>query len=205
MPATRRQLEKTWGARSFDHAGATEVGAWGFDCQEHSGLHLNEDEFICEVIDPQSGKPAGEGELVISNLGRIGMPVLRYRTGDRAALDTSPCACGRTYNRLKGGVIGRVDDALIIRGIVVYPSAIENIVRQFPAIDEFAVDIHRHNNLDEFDVRIELAGSTDTTEQLSQALSHRLGLRANVHITGPNTLPRFELKAQRVTDHRIKN
>ena len=205
LPATRRQLEKTWGARSFDHAGATEVGAWGFDCQEHSGLHLNEDEFICEVIDPQSGKPAEEGELVISNLGRIGMPVLRYRTGDRAALDTSPCACGRTYNRLKGGVIGRVDDALIIRGIVVYPSAIENVVRQFPAIGEFAVDIHRHKNLDELDVRIELAGGTDTTEQLSQALSHRLGLRANVHITEPNTLPRFELKAQRVTDHRSNN
>ena len=209
LPATRRQLEKTWGARSFDHAGATEVGAWGFDCQEHSGLHLNEDEFICEVIDPQSGKPAEEGELVISNLGRIGMPVLRYRTGDQVSLDTSPCACGRIYNRLKGGVIGRVDDALIIRGIVVYPSAIENVVRQFPAICEFAVDIHRHKNLDELDVRIELADGTDTTDQfsqaLSQALSHRLGLRANVHITEPDTLPRFELKARRFTDHRRKN
>ena len=205
LPATRQLLEKTWGAHCFDHAGATEVGAWGFDCQEHTGLHLNEEEFICEVIDPQSGAAAAEGELVISNLGRSGMPVLRYRTGDRVALDTSPCACGRTSHRLKGGVIGRVDDALIVRGIVVYPSAIENVVRQFPAIGEFAVDIHRRKALDELEVRLELAdGANDTLEQLSQALAHRLGLRAEVQIAAPDTLPRFELKARRFTDHRSK-
>lgn len=203
LPATRQRIEATWGARCFDHAGATEVGAWGFDCQQHSGLHLNEDEFICEVIDPQSGEPAEEGELVISNLGRIGMPVLRYRTGDRVALDRSPCACGRSYHRLQGGVIGRVDDALIVRGIVVYPSAIENIVRQFPAISEFAVDVHRRQSLDELELRIELDGAaSDTAEQLAHALSHHLGLRAEIQIAATDTLPRFELKARRFTDHR---
>ena len=205
LPATRQSIQQTWGARCFDHAGATEVGAWGFDCQEHAGLHLNEDEFICEVIDPQSGQPAQEGELIISNLGRTGMPVLRYRTGDRVTLDTKPCACGRTYNRLTGGVIGRVDDALIIRGIVVYPSAIENVIRQFPGINEFAVDVHRPNALDELSVHIELVDrGNDTSEQVAQALAHSLGLRANVQIAQPNSLPRFELKAQRFTDHRSK-
>lgn len=203
LPATRELIEKTWGARCFDHAGATEVGAWGFDCQQQSGLHLNEGEFICEVIDPTSGAPADEGELVITNLGRTGMPVIRYRTGDQVALNHASCDCGRTFNRLKGGVIGRVDDALIIRGIVVYPSAIENVVRQFPAITEFAVDIQRRQALDELEVRLELVGDTDgIADQVAQALSHRLGLRAQVAVTGPNTLPRFELKARRFTDHR---
>lgn len=83
LPATRARIEKAWGARCFDHAGATEVGAWGFECQLQEGLHVNEGEFIAEVVDPETGEPATEGELVITNLGRVGMPVVRYRTGDR--------------------------------------------------------------------------------------------------------------------------
>ena len=203
LPATRAQLERTWGARCFDHAGATEVGAWGFDCCEQAGLHLNEGAFICEVVDPQSGAAADEGELVITNLGRSGMPVLRYRTGDRVALNRTPCACGRSFYRLQGGVIGRLDDALLIRGVVVYPSAIENVVRQFPAVAEFAIDVHRRRALDELEVRLELDGEApDTADQVARALAHRLGLRAAIQIAAPHTLPRFELKARRVTDHR---
>ena len=96
IPATKRRLEEAWGARCFDHAGATEVGAWGYECQAQDGVHLNEDEFICEVVDPDSLEPAEEGELVITNLGRVGMPVIRYRTGDRVRLTREPCNCGRT-------------------------------------------------------------------------------------------------------------
>jgi len=195
-------LEQTWGARAYDHAGATEVGAWGFDCQEQSGLHLNEGEFICEVIDPDSGAPADEGELVITNLGRTGMPVIRYRTGDRVALDRRPCDCGRSFHRLAGGVIGRVDDALLIRGVVVYPSAIENVVRRFPAVGEFAVDIHRRQALDELELRVELKSGATTADKIAQALAHHLGLRAAVAVAAPDSLPRFELKARRFTDHR---
>ena len=203
LPATRAQIERTWGARCFDHAGATEVGAWGFDCGEQVGLHLNEGEFVCEVVDPQSGAPADEGELVLTNLGRTGMPVLRYRTGDRVALHRAPCACGRTFLRLRGGVIGRLDDALLIRGVVVYPSVIENVVRQFAAVTEFAVDVHRRRALDELEVRLEVNGhAPDTADQVARALAHRLGLRAAIQVAAPNTLPRFELKARRVTDHR---
>lgn len=203
IPATRAQIERIWGARCFDHAGATEVGAWGFDCREQAGLHLNEGEFICEVVDPHSGAPADEGELVITNLGRSGMPVIRYRTGDRVALNRTPCACGRTFWRLHGGVMGRLDDALLIRGVVVYPSAIENVVRQFPAVAEYAVDIHRRKALDELEVRLELdSHADDTAGQVERALSHQLGLRPHIQIAAPNTLPRFELKARRITDHR---
>lgn len=204
LPATRARIESTWGARAFDHAGATEVGAWGFECQEQAGLHLNEAEFICEIIDPESGAAADEGELVISNLGRAGMPVLRYRTGDQAAIERAPCACGRSLYRLQGGVIGRVDDALIIRGIVVYPSSIENVVRQFPAVVEFAVDIYRRRALDELELRVELSADAagDLVADLARALSHHLGLRAEVEVVEAGSLPRFELKARRFTDHR---
>ena len=131
------------------------------------------------------------------------MPVIRYRTGDRVALNRTPCDCGRTFQRLQGGVIGRLDDALLIRGVVVYPSAIENVVRQFPAVTEFAVDVHRRKALDELEVHLELDGNAnDTADQVERALAHRLGLRAAIQIAAPNTLPRFELKAQRFTDHR---
>ncbi len=203
LPHTRQRLQEAWGARCFDHAGATEVGAWGFECREQAGLHFNEAEFICEVIDPASGAPAADGELVVTNLGRHGMPVIRYRTGDRVTLQHAPCACGLTFKRLAGGVSGRVDDALIVRGVIFYPSAIENIVRQFPHVTEFAVDIHRRGHLDELDVRLEINGQADgVADQVAHAIRHHLGLRPAVHITAPNTLPRFELKARRFTDHR---
>lgn len=136
VPVTRKRIESAWGARCYDHAGATEIGAWGFECQAQSGVHVNEGEFISEVIDPATGEPADEGELVLTNLGRIGMPVIRYRTGDRVRIDRDVCECGRTFVRCVGGIIGRIDDVLIVRGINVFPSAIENIVRRFPEIGE---------------------------------------------------------------------
>ena len=205
LSATRQRLEEAWGARCFDHAGATEVGAWGFDCQERAGLHLNEAEFICEVVDPTTGEPAEEGELVITNLGRAGMPVIRYRTGDRVVLHNRACACGRTFRRLQGGVVGRIDDALIVRGVIFYPSTIENIVRQFPEVVEFAVHIHRRRNLDEMDLHLELNGAADKAiaDRIGRAIRHNLGLRAAVHIAQRGSLPRFELKARRFTDHRM--
>ncbi|HEX9897693.1 MAG TPA: phenylacetate--CoA ligase family protein, partial [Candidatus Methylomirabilis sp.] len=131
LPGTKSRIETAWNARCYDHAGATELGAWGFECQAQTGLHVNEGEFICEVIDPATGEPAEEGELVMTNLGRVGMPVIRYRTGDRVKLDRQPCECGRSFLRCEGGVIGRVDDVFIIRGINVFPSALENIIRRF--------------------------------------------------------------------------
>jgi phenylacetate-CoA ligase len=204
LPATRARIQKAWGAKTFDHAGATEVGAWGFECVEQAGLHVNEGEFIVEIIDPATGEAASEGEVVITNLGRPGYPVFRYRTGDRAKVDTSPCSCGRTYARLEGGVIGRVDDVLIVRGINVFPSAIENILRSIPEIGEFAVDVYRTHELDDMVIRVEVT-SGDTAEVVAaadNAIRNALSLRAKVESVEFGTLPRFDLKARRFTDHR---
>lgn len=204
LPATRARIQKAWGATTFDHAGATEVGAWGFECTEQSGLHVNEGEFIIEIIDPATGEAAPEGEVVITNLGRPGYPVFRYRTGDRAKIDTSPCSCGRTYARLEGGVIGRVDDVLIVRGINVFPSAIENILRSIPEIGEFAVDVYRTHELDDMVIRVEVT-TGDTAEVVAaadNAIRNALSLRAKVESVEFGTLPRFDLKARRFTDHR---
>ncbi len=204
VPGTKERIETAWGARCYDHAGATEVGAWGFECQTQAGIHVNDGEVICEVIDPATGEPDGEGELVMTNLGRTGMPVIRYRTGDRVKVHATPCECGRTYLRLDGGVIGRIDDVVIVRGVNVFPSAVENIVRRFPEIGEFAVDVHRRKELDEMEIRVEVrAGSA---EQLAAAVAQELragiGIRAKVEPVPFGTLPRFDAKARRFTDHR---
>ncbi len=204
LPGTRSRIQRAWGALAYDHAGATEVGAWGYESLAQDGLYLNEGEFVFEVIDPATGEAANEGELVITNLGRLGFPVIRYRTGDRVRLATTPSPDGRTYRRLEGGVIGRVDDALTVRGINIFPSAIENVVRRFPQVGEFAVDIHRREELDELEIRIEVADDDPdaAAAALREELRNSIGIRCGVEPVLRGTLPRFDLKARRFTDHR---
>jgi phenylacetate-CoA ligase len=198
IPAVRARIEAGWGARTFDHAGMTEMGAYGYECAAQAGLHVNESEFIAEVIDPASGAAASEGELVLTNLGRVGSPVVRYRTGDRVRLAAEPCACGRTFPRLEGGILGRLDDMLIVRGVNVFPSAIEGIVRRFPTVEEFQIDVVRAGELDEVRVLIEVTGSGATARDVQEALRAALGIRLDVALVEPRTLPRYELKARRV-------
>jgi phenylacetate-CoA ligase len=207
LPATRQRIETAWGGRCLDHAGATELGAWGFECEGQTGLHMNEGEFIFDVIDPDSGRPSDEGELVVTNLGRVGMPVIRYRTGDAVKLETSLCECGRSYWRLDGGVKGRTDDVLVIRGINIYPSAIENLVRRFPEVGEFAADVYRRHELDEMEIRVEVTGAEPTAVAgaVATELRNVLGLRVRVEPVANGTLPRFDLKARRFTDRRRKS
>ena len=204
LPATKARIESAWGSRCYDHTGATEVGAWGFECQAQSGVHLNEAEFIFDVINPDTGESADEGELVITNLGRVGTPVIRYRTGDWVKLQSEFCECGRSFRQLKAGIIGRIDDVLIVRGVNVYPSAIENIVRAFPEVGEFVVDVFRTGELDEMEIRLEIR-ATDTEAILTavaKRMRNALGLRVKAKSVPHGTLPRFELKAKRFTDHR---
>ena len=207
LPSTKKQIETIWGAQCYDHAGATEVGAWGFECGFQAGVHLNEGEFICEIIDPETGNPAEEGELVITNLGRIGMPIIRYRSGDQVRLKTGVCSCGRQFRRLDSGVIGRIDDVLIVRGVNIYPSAIENVLRGFPEIIEFAVDVYRQGALDEIEIRLEVNESLESTsqivEEVKKACRQNFGVRADVKVVELGQLPRFELKSRRFTDRRI--
>lgn len=204
LPNVKRAIESAWGATCFDHAGATEAGAWAFDCQAQTGaIHLNEAEFIFEVIDPDSGDSLEEGrrgELVITNLGRAGMPVLRYRTGDLVELITEPCPCGRQFARIKGGVLGRADDMIIVRGVNLYPSAIDDLIRSLPVIAEYEVNIHRVAGMDDLTVRIETqnAGSFEgAARELTRAFRAQYSIRVNVEQALSGSLPRYEFKARR--------
>ena len=206
IPGTKARIEEAWGAKLTDHTGATEVGAHGFSCVAERGVHLNEGEFLIEVLDPQTGKPADEGELVISNLDRLGSPIIRYRTGDAVKLNRVRCDCGRTFARMEGGIIGRIDQMLIVRGVNIFPSAIEAIVRAYPEVQEFAVVIDRVEEMDELGIQIEAASANPqaVADAIARNASHRLGLRVDVKLATPETLPRFELKARRITDRRKK-
>lgn len=205
IPATRRKIEQAWGAVCHDHTGLTEVGATGFTCSERAGVHLIESEFIFEVIDPATGSPVGpgeRGELVVSNLGRTGMPLLRYRTGDLVELDDSRCACGRTFARMMGGVLGRADDMVIVRGVNVFPSSIEDIVREFAQIEEFRLELLTSGTLAELRLLLEPRGDCDQdraelAELVAAAVQRRLLLRVECRCVDAGSLPRFELKARR--------
>src|SRR5207302_1823411 len=157
IAATRRRIEAAWGARCIDHTGLTEVGATGFTCAAGE-VHLNESEFIVEVLDPVTGAAgaSGEGELILTNLGREGSPVIRYRTGDRVRVLDARCACGRTFARLAGGILGRVDDMLVVRGMNVFPSVIEDVVRRFDCVDEFRLEVRRRAEMTDLRVVVEV-------------------------------------------------
>src|SRR5215831_13351667 len=199
---TRKRIQESFGARTFDHVGMTEMGAYGFECEEQSGLHINEDEFIAEMIDPATQAEVDDGqkgELVLTNLGRVGMPLIRYRTGDLGVISREPCPCGRRGARLVGGVLGRADDMITIRGINVFPSAVENIVRRYPEIVEFAIEIHRHREMHELHLKIEVVGNADgIVERLGEDIHNDLRVRATIERVEIGTLPRFELKARRL-------
>ena len=205
ISATRERIERAWNARSYDHAGMTEMGAFGYACSEQQGLHVNEGEFIAEILNPETNRPVSEGhvgELVLTNLGRWGSPAIRYRTGDLVRHSGYFCPCGRTFLMLPGGVLGRVDDMLIVRGVNVYPSALANILHRFPEVTEYRVIVTSEGTMDEIALQVECP------PQLAAAISEELHLALNLRIpietVEQGTLPRFELKARRVEDRRKK-
>jgi phenylacetate-CoA ligase len=204
IPSTRARLESAWGMEVFDHPGMTEVGPWGFECTAHAGVHLNEAEYVFEVVDPKTDEPSDEGELIITNLGRLSNAAIRYRTGDRVRLMRAPCDCGRTLYRLEGGVIGRIDDMLIVRGVNVFPSAIEDIVRRFDGIAEFTVEVYREHEMDELEIHLEApaADGAALVRAIENQVHIDMGFRPRVKIEPAGALPRFELKARRVFDRR---
>jgi len=188
VPATRAAIEEAWGATAYDHTGMTELGATGHSCTARDGVHLIESEFIFELSD--------EGELIATNLGRWGMPLIRYATGDRALPSREPCACGSPFLKLAGGIQGRVDDMFTVRGVNLYPSQVEDIVRREPAVVEFAIEHRRRRAMDEVTLLYE-AGE-DVGERLTNALRLALGVRIGCRRVEPGTLPRAELKSKRL-------
>jgi phenylacetate-CoA ligase len=206
LPATRARIEQAWpGAAVFDHHGMTEIGPVTYQCPDRAGvLHVLDRSYIAEVIDPATGKPislpGATGELVLTNLGRTGSPLLRYRTGD--LVKPISCPCGRAETALDGGILGRVDDMTIIRGVNVYPSAVEQIIRSVPGIAEYQVRVSTGSALSELNVAVEPAQGVDSgalVKTLENAFQAALALRVGVSIAPADSLPRFEMKARRWT------
>jgi len=204
IPATRARIERSWGARVIDHHGLTEVGPVSFECLNAPGfLHVNEGEFIAEVLDPASAQPVADGahgELVLTNLGRTASPVIRYRTGDIVVRRSDPCACGRTWARLEGGILSRVDDMVNIKGVNVYPVGIESVVRRFAEVVEFRSIVSPVGSMRSLRMEIEVTPGADgatVASKVAYQLREALGLSIGVHTVAPGTLPRFEMKASR--------
>ncbi len=220
VPSIRHKIEAAWGARVIDHWGMTEVGPLAGECVENpGGLHILETDCIVEIIDPDTGVVSGEwgvtsdrqpirGELVITNLGRIGSPMIRYRTGDIVELDPQPCPCGRPLMRLKGGILGRVDDMLTIRGNNVFPTAVEAILREFPEVLEFQFGTVMRDSMLQLQIEIETTMGIPDAEAIEEfhtmidriesTIHDRLHFRPEVIPVEPNSLPRSELKSQRM-------
>jgi phenylacetate-CoA ligase len=203
---TKSLIEESWGARCVDHYGMTETGPVSFECEKTPGrMHVIDSEFIAECVDPKNGQPVpnGEsGELVLTNLGRLGSPVIRYRTCDLVRLtrpdsSSAPCACGRFFSSLDGGILGRTDDMIIVRGVNLYPSAVEEVIHSFP-IAEFRVEVATVRAMSELRIQIEADPDEDgraIAAKIAAELDKKLGIR--VIVEAVEMLPRFEMKARR--------
>ncbi len=188
IAATRAHIEKLWpGARIVDHHGMTETGPVSYGCPMRPGvLHIIESSYIAEVID---------GELILTNLGRIGSPLIRYRTGDLVHAVRGQCACGTSDVALEGGILGRTDDMVVVRGVNIYPTAVEEVLRS-EGVTEYRVEVRTERALTELHIQVE-AGSGASASRLESALTSAFSLRIPVSTVETGTLPRFEAKAKR--------
>jgi phenylacetate-CoA ligase len=202
IPHVRRRIEQAWNARVVDHGGASEIGPWGFADPHDRGLHVIESEFIAEFLSVATGAAAQEGdlsELVLTNLGRYGSPVIRYRTGDLVRPSWSQSGENR-FVLLDGGILTRSDDMMIIRGVNVFPSSIEQILRSFPEVVEYRLIARRAAAMDELHVEVE--DRLSQPARIVNELQVRLGLKVDVHCVPLGSLPRFEGKGKRFVDER---
>ncbi|MFH1060142.1 MAG: phenylacetate--CoA ligase family protein [Pseudomonadota bacterium] len=213
IPATKARLEQAWGAKVFDHAGATEIGAWSYECSHQSGgLHVNEGLFLVQIEDLVTGElidqPGRRGRMVITALDRRAQPCLRFDSMDIIEWAAEPCPCGRTYRLIKGGVQGRADDITKVKGVLLSPAAIESVVRSFPELgDEYEVVVARVGDSESITLKVEPRrdGAADPRELLKRLkdelrLKTNLGYAIEVHDYG--SLPRYEGKARRFKDMR---
>ena len=211
----RRQIEASLGIKAYDIYGLTETSGPGvsFECEEQTGMHINEDHFYAEIIDPETGEvlPDGEvGELVFTSLDKEAFPLLRYRTRDLCVLSRKPCSCGRTHVKMSKPK-GRSDDMLIIRGVNVFPSQIETVLLNEGYAPNYLIKVGRENNTDTLDIDVELlpeqfsdkvADVQKMEKSLEGAMRTMLGIGPKIHLVAPKTIARSEGKAVRVIDNR---
>ncbi len=209
---TRKTLERMLGISAQDIYGLSEVMGPGvsMECACQQGMHIWEDHFLAEVLDPDTGEPVPygqQGELVFTTLRKEGLPLIRYRTHDLTVLDPTPCDCGRTHVRMKK-LVGRTDDMLIIRGVNVFPSQVEGVLSAMPGVSpHFLMVVGKHHNMDTLEIRVEMEqemiGDTvraieDLEHRIRASVASVLGLNAAIRLVTPGTLPRSEGKAKRV-------
>ncbi len=214
--AMRKRLETLLNIDALDIYGLTEICGPGvaYECLEKQGMHVNEDQVIVEIIDPVTEKPLpyGEkGELVFTTITKEGMPMLRFRTHDLCQIDASPCACGRTFVRMKR-IMGRTDDMLIIRGVNVFPSQIESVLVSIHGVaPHYMLVVDRQGATDTLEIQVEITedvfadtvGQLETLEkQINERIKSVVGISANIKLVAPKSIPRSEGKAKRVIDKR---
>ncbi len=198
LPVVRGRIAEAWKADVFDHAGASEVGAYGIPCPHGRGVFVNEREFIAEVLGVGDDQPVAEGqtgELVMTNLGRLGNPVIRYRTGDLVRPKRVPEGL-----LLEGGILGRADHMMLIRGVNLHPSAIEEAVRRETGATEFRITVTRENAMDEVEVEVE--GTPSACRTIAEDVRNSFGVRVRVRSVPRDSLPRWQAKAKRFRDFR---
>jgi len=206
VPATRDLIERSFGARCFDHTGMTELGPTGVSCAARDGVHLIESEFVFEVRDdagtvhslPEKGTITGE--LVATNLGRWGSPLIRYRTGDRVEVTREACECGSPFAKMVGGIRGRVDDMFTVRGVNLYPSQVEDLVRRHAEIGEFSIEVRSVRGMEEVTILCECQGDDGeaAVSGLANELRLALGARIECRQVAAGSLPRSDLKSRRL-------
>ena len=215
IPTTKRRMEEAWGAKVYDHIGATEIGAWSYECTEQpGGLHVNEAFFLVEIEDLETGQtitePGKEGKMVITALDRVAKPCIRFDSKDVIRWADHQCECGRTFRLIDGGVVGRADDITKVKGVLLAPTAIEEVVRSISALgDEYEVIVSKKGDIDDILLKVELLPGKEGEQNsmLSRLKDHlrmktNLGYRIEIHPYG--SLPRYEVKAKRFKDLRKK-
>ena len=216
IPSTKKRIETAWGAKVFDHAGATEIGAWSYECADQpGGMHVNEAFFLVEIEDVDTGEmirePGRRGKMIITALDRLAQPCIRFDAKDVIEWDAHPCTCGRSFRLIKGGVLGRTDDITKVKGVLLAPAAIEEVVRGIEGLgDEFEVLVDKVGAGDRIRLKVELVpGRESQKDQLESILVDQLRLKTNlryeIEFHAYGTLPRYEVKAKRFKDLREKH
>jgi len=206
-------MEKAWGAKVYDHIGATEIGAWSYECQEQpGGLHVNEGLFLVQIENTETGEiieePGKPGKMVITAFDRIAQPCIRFDSKDIIMWHEDQCPCGRTYRMIKGGVIGRADDITKVKGVLLAPTAIEEVVRGIPELsDEYEVTVSKKGDTDDISLKVELQTEAEGRKEhvlavLNDQLRVKTNLRYNISFHAYGSLPRYDVKAKRFKDLR---
>nr|NJM01390.1 phenylacetate--CoA ligase [Desulfobacula sp.] len=211
IPSTKKRMEQAWGAKVFDHSGATEIGAWSYECRKQPcGMHVNEGMFLVEIEDLETGEiieePGRKGKMVITALDRIAQPCIRFDSKDIIEWDSETCSCGRSFRLIRGGVLGRADDITKIKGVLISPAAIEEVVRSIDGLgDEFEVIVDKQGDVDRIKLKVELLPEA-TRLSVENRLKDQLRLKTNlgylIEYYDYGALPRYEAKAKRFKDLR---